>query len=224
MANPPILVERGAGWPDTLWEQQKKAVERAVWHASRGMEYVGVNYELPKRGNIRRYVPETRGDDVVGMAFDAVNFGLYEELSLTAPPRKARHSAEWSATIVHEVVHCARFERVDRDDCVELAATEGLAHIAEYEHVKKFFGKLLVAKLFDFDLEYPDPKLREGFQMIAADPQSTDHHYEWFEGKTAHEFMRDGDVYGAQCIWQHVQAGFTLQDLMQQPAEELLDL
>jgi hypothetical protein len=224
MANPPILVRRGTGWPNTLWAQQEQAVEQAVRHANRGLECLGINYNRPKHGSIRRYAPGARGDDVVGMAFDAVNFGLYEELSLSALPRKARHAATWSTTIVHEVVHCARFERVARDDCVELAATEGLAHVAEYEYTKKFFGKLLVTKLFDFDLEHPNYKLQKGLETIAAASQPTDQHYEWYSGKTAHGHMRDGDIYGSQCIWQRLQEGFTLPHLMRRPAEELLGL
>jgi len=220
-------MRRGSGWDDAHWAEQVPAVGRAVTKATAGMAMLGITHEQPKQGAMGRYTNrEENGAHVAGRAFGPTHFQLSTVLEREAKPRLAQHAARWAPIILHEVVHCVRYEHVpdETNRLVEIAASEGLAYVADMSFARDYLGKPALSGLMEWEIEEPDKGLREAMAQIAVAGGTSTEHVRWFEDAGTHGWVRNGSLYGAQCVYRHVQRGHILPDLMRQPAEELLGL
>lgn len=228
MANPTITLKRGEGWTNQGWRENKPILDRANRKTIQGLGSLGLSFALPKIGTVNRYGPGSRQDDTIGRALDERRYMLYVETIDGGTLRAVKKSYLWSATNLHENVHCIRSEWFDYDeDFMELAASEGLAYNAEELYVQKYGGKQIMSDFMDSELYGVDQQLLEAFNDIVRSPKSRydrHAHKQWFVGKTKHTYVRDGSLLGAQLVQQQLQKGYTLPDLMKLPAEDVLGL
>jgi len=115
-------------------------------------------------------------------------------------------------------------EKVPGNDFLEVVATEGLAHLAEHLYVQKFCAKQLVSRFYICDLQV-DPVLEEGFRVAISQPPSLDDDSWswWFDNQESLGSPR-GALYGAQCVKSQLNKGYTISDLLMQPAGDVLGL
>jgi hypothetical protein len=224
--NEPIDLSKGEGWNQATWAIHEQTVERAAKKADVGLEYLGITYDKWKVGLIHN-AEVTRGEvlSLGGCALNEVNFLVYTKKTEYDKPRKVYNAASWSSTTLHEVVHCARFERFPaKNDFVEVAASEGLAYLAQRAYIAKFCGKQLLPQIMDDELEQPDPALQERLKAIASGQVTYTETSKWFHYYAADHFVNNGSLIGAQLVQQQANKGFSIPDLMNQPAGDILGL
>jgi hypothetical protein len=242
--NQPIHLLRGEGWDETTWSIHEPAVKRATQKADQGMEYLGITFERVKIGRLHnQQIPQGELLSLAGLAIGLTSFNIFTNKIHGEKPRAVRTAASWSSTTVHEVVHCARLERYHSNSLVEVAASEGLAYTAQEVYIGKFCAKQLVHSIPEYDLETPNPVLLERLKDIAeTENKESDAAFylrmkenankqvnasdeeKWFEEYDASPFVRNGSLIGAQLVRSQVEKGYTLSDLMNLPAGEVLSL
>jgi hypothetical protein len=224
--NEPIDISRGLGWDEATWAIHEPTVMKAAKMADAGIEYLGITYEEWKVGlihNAEIAIGEARS--LGGCALNAVNFLIYTTQTPHNKPRKIYNTADWSSLAVHEVVHCARFERYPaKNDFIEIAASEGLAYLAQRAYIAKFCAKQIVPMIFDYELEKPDPVLHEQLKSIASNQITYTEAKTWFHEVTNGHDVNNGSLIGAQLVQKQFKNGFSKPDLMNQPAGDILGL
>jgi hypothetical protein len=194
-----------------------------VTKATLGLAGLGVDYQKPKVGKLRRY--KSQADmDYQGNAYNDADFSINVITQPRTRQNLIRKASEWSSTIVHEVVHCARMEHIleDRFGLLESNATEGLAYVAEHLYITKFCGKQVCSMLFEHDLEI-DPMLESEFKNVSLSGNSSQAHRRWSEASTR-SVIPNGALYGAQRVYQQLNDGRSIAELISRPAEEVLGL
>jgi uncharacterized protein YjaZ len=223
--NEPIDITKGLGWDDATWAIHEQTVEKAARKADVGLEYLGITYEEWKVGLIHN-AEISRGEaiNLGGCALNAVSFLIYTTQAAHYKPRKVYNAADWSSLTVHEVVHCARFEQYPMTNPVELVATEGLAHVAQRAYIAQFCAKQIVPPILDYDLEQPDPALYEQLRAVANGHGTYHESYEWAKEVGIGNEVNNGSLIGTQLVHRLVNKGYSLPDLMNQPAGDILGL
>ena len=218
--NPPIVMARGQGWSKNAWEQHLPVIEHAAEKAEQGAQGLGIRFREWKLGTVDRITPE--GISYIGgRAIDMHTFLLRIDNRIVRPTLRY-DSPLLSRDTLHEVIHCTRFEHTGDESVLELAASEGLAYMADELYRQKYYGKRLVSKFFDFDLD-ADPQLEA--RILDNAQQSTysqDGERAYFTSSVPN--WRGGDLYGIQRVKAQLEKGFTISDLISQPAEDVLGL
>ncbi len=123
----------------------------------------------------------------------------------------------WVAT--HEGVHCSRMNFINDDSIIELAATEGLAYAAEIHDCAEYvedisgLGKEAEELLASF-LEDPATH-REG--------PPTEEESKWL-ARGRNDWHNLAERIGMYCIQRHLCEGYTYQDMIYAPPEDLITL
>lgn len=220
--NPEITLARGWGWANAEWELRAQAARRAAQKATLALEQMGIRFEEPKQGKLRRVNPR-KNVDIDGYAWSAGDFQILTRFQPGAKLRLVRRAFEWSEVTVHEVIHCARKERFETASWAELATSEGLAYLGGDEYRRKMCAAHVAPRFFDLDLT-PSRELQEQFMANCHKPYKDARNNSWFNASTNDFCPPAGDLFGIQRINQHLLRGHTISDLLYQPAEELLGL
>jgi hypothetical protein len=221
-SNPEITLERGRGWENTEWDLRAQAARRAAQKAALGLREMGIRFEEPKQGKLRR-VSSRKDIDIDGYAWSANDFEVLTQFQRAAKLRLVWRAFEWSEVVVHEAIHCARKERFETASWSELAASEGLAYLGADEYRRRMCATQLTPRFYDFDLT-PSRELEERFMANYSKPYRNVRTNSWFNVNTNDFCPPAGDLFGMQRINQHLLRGHTISDLLYQPAEELLGL
>lgn len=220
--SPAVTLLRGRGWENTEWEVRTQAAGRAAQKAASALEQMGIRFEEPKQGKLRRVSPR-KEIDIEGYAWSARNFEVLTRFQRGAKLGLVRRAFEWSEVVVHETIHSARMERFKLGSWAELAVSEGLAYLGAEEYRRKVCATQVVPRFFDIDLT-PSRELEAEFAANYAKPFKDARNNSWFNASTQDFCPPAGDLFGMQRINQHLLRGHTISDLMYQPAEELLGL
>jgi hypothetical protein len=103
-----------------------------------------------------------------------------------------------------------------------LAATEGLAYLADELYRQKVFRVEKNSRYLELDLD-PDPALFEEFNDIATLDLESETAKAWFL-HTPYGAMRNVDLLGIQRVHAQLERGHTIGDLINQPAGDVLGL
>jgi hypothetical protein len=220
MPNPEIKVVRSIGWDTASWQLELPHIQRAALTAQRGIDFLGITYEAPKFGRIRRSSSE-KILQFAGLAYNANNFSLH--MSRYGKEMRNQRVASLSSAAVHEVIHCARMEEYPISSAAERAATEGLAYFGENLFVNKFFSAQLEGYHF---YKYPeeDREIDKKIRSQVDDPNITvDDRLQWFE-KLSSMGIPEGALYGVQRVQRQLDSGYTIADLIRQPSRDVLGL
>jgi hypothetical protein len=224
VANPSIEIVRGGGWTESLWREAQPTVEEAADYTTDGLSDLGVEYSIPKKGKIVR-ARQSFPNGFEGLAFDERSFRIHTVLPVHEPWREDRLIAQWSLVAFHEAMHCIRSERgFDVNDSqVEVMANEGLAYVGEHLHHRRHFVKELPSFLKVADLRL-NPVLDVKYGHELAKGSDTIAAKKWSDEQSAHDTLRDAELYGAQRVYRQLRRGYALNDLVQMPPEEVLGL
>lgn len=135
-----------------------------------------------------------------------------------------------SQTLFHEYVHAARMEKIAPKSLGELAATEGIAYVADY-----FYGKN--TKCWSYNrtpiveqvMEWPRLAIetqRRNLSKLqhekAFDPQGN----HWLRVGSARQLsgLCGAEVIGINAVYRQVEAGRAIGELLHLPASEILGL
>lgn len=196
----------------------------AAKKATNGLDDLGIPFEEPKIGRVRRFKNLEDMQGIGGTAMNARDFSLHTHVEPCHKPRKVRNAAQLSGVIVHEVVHCARMEHVGRLDFVELVATEGLAYIAQHLYEQKFCGKQVLSKFWHEEDLNIDQQLDTTFREFVSEDRFSEEDKEEWSFSRGYSSIPHGALYGAQRVWKRLSAGAELAELVSLPAEVILDL
>lgn len=226
-SNPSVVLRRGEGWTNQDWQANWPALQDASQLAYEGIEHMNLHYRRRKVGYVDRTDVCEDGYDILGRSFGPVQFELYVGASYPDSEQWFWNTNEWPAIEFHELVHCIRSEyEDDRDDLVERAATEGLAHVGESRFMQSFAGRLAVATVFKGKFARLDSRLLDEFISLADESKhKLDYHEHkvWFEKDTRGASIPNGALLGAQLVNRQLKK-YSLADLIKQPAEDVLGL
>ncbi|HET8709288.1 MAG TPA: hypothetical protein VFL85_03325 [Candidatus Saccharimonadales bacterium] len=223
MSNPPIVMAMGKGWKQQVWRTYRPALDKSAHKAEQEVVKQAITFDMPKLGTVER------GQLKEEIAVEAMSYS--GSLFRMCIPKEERHTPTkrdigvWSCVILHEVMHCARFERESSRTILELAASEGLAHMSAELYRQKLIGKSALNQTFLADELVLDPALAEELQEVAALDVRAPEAQEWLMKRPYGELgMRIVDYVGSQHVHAQLERGRTISDLMNQSAGDVLGL
>jgi len=218
MTNPEISINRGVGWPNDLWEQAAPIVERAERRACEGIDYLELEFTIPKRGSIRRYASEDK-IDFAGLSWAGQHFVVNTTMARNGRLHFVSRTADWSTISVHELVHTIRMEHFQYAGRLEKVAAEGLAYKGEHLFASEFWPNQKVIRLNDYSWRR-NPALDRSF-WEAYNSNSMSQWNAWFYADTKFDISR-GALLGLQRVHWQMRLGRAYQELLTLPPEEVL--
>ncbi len=224
MSNPSIELARSTGWTNSLWQEAMPILDEAAGLATEGVEYLDLSYGLPKVGKVLRF-RQAGLTPYEGLAYDETRFDIRVVLEAHKVWHGAQLLSQWSSVIVHEAIHCVRFENGYNlnHSPHEPMANEALAYVGEYIYADEYCTHGVRSLLSADDLR-PNRKLEARFREVARLPPESVAARSWSYERSVHSSLSDSNLYGAQRLYAQLQAGHELLDLMPRPAEEVLGL
>ena len=226
MENPGVKIAWGGG----PWRKNHKRVVReniydATELAEHGIDMLDVNYETPKLMTIWRVAKQ---DPTAGVSHDATNFDIHIPVHHIKHRKIARNFADLTMTIVHEMTHSIRSEKFEESNIFEDAATEGLAYMSE----DLVAPEILVDSEIAFngvsnhlghgsDYDSLKNRLHNSHQVSLEDEERLNIELDqWF---SPYGSML-GVALGINEVCRRLSEGNEFNDLMQWPAEAILDV
>lgn len=161
----------------------------------------------------------------LGEAITANLFELYIPQIDVKHRKTERHRERLAIAAMHELIHCARFERFPDWGPLELVAHEGLAYVfgdAAATELNSKLYKPLGKVLLGISPEHIDNLQR---QMLAdLDTKTDDEIYKAWMHFSEVEHLSKGEVIGITRVSEQLANGQSASDLLSMPAEELLGL
>lgn len=228
MANPETeIFWGGCDWRPYHRRYIRPYVEGAVELAHVALEHLGVEYHLPKRVRVRRCgnsfpAAAEHGGDKPNTVDLFVRVDDYRRHK--APARFGRYLT----ASAHELVHAARYERFEGWDLLEEVASEGLAHVTEdlvsceLDIIENYTYTEIVS-LMGRNWGKIKQNLARDYGRIQSDPNMADPIIDsWFDWGSP--YMDEGAVLGISAVHQRMIQGHTIGEMINWPAERILDL
>ena len=226
MANPGIELRWGVGFdsPD------ERALVQPLLQTALEITRDGLaELQLDVTDRKRVVVHQLKVADRVADASTSKTIGLY--LRPTMMEQTELNSFWISNLMLHEIVHCMRMERYAITSSSEIAATEGLAYVADRQfknslyrsYGRKEYGIGLVGRI----AMIPPVILRQyrqGFLRATRPHQEIceEVNQEWILDTVPYYFVGKGVMVGIDAVSRHVAAGRQIADLIHLPTSEVL--
>lgn len=146
--------------------------------------------------------------------------------------RRRRVDVVWLASyMLHEVVHLIHNDYVPGQGMLETAASEGLAHIAQYDFANELLYRAgrrgpphrLVEKVRALPKREIN-KLESEFWKASARPYTEERFEDWFSRYAPPVGYPRGVVVGVSAVLRQLNQGYEIPELIQLPADEVLDV
>lgn len=220
--NPGVEVIWGdGGWHRSHRRYLRPYVEGAVDLATEAVQSLGIRYDHPKRATIRRC-----GNSYPAVAEnqDQAGFRLFVRDDDYRRRKAVARFGVYVTASAHELTHAARCERFGDWDLLEEIASEGIAHLAEdlvtqnlgiaedylYTEIVSAMGRNHSKAKHELLLDYQNGK---------DDDLIIDKWFDWDS-----PYIDDGVVVGITEVHKRLIEGYTIGDIIDWPAERVLDL
>lgn len=223
MSSPEIKLRFGGpNWNPAVVEKMQAPKNRIVNNVFEASDHLGVKLGGKKVGKMLRF---PRSTELSEQAYATAAGRFVVNVQMNSRDEISRRSeSELSSTTLHEVIHCERMRRFRlSNDLYEDAATEGLAYTAEMIYANEVSDVAIDNPLEGARLAI-DPRLETMFLNEAAEFRKTGNHYIFksWTSRYNHNLLSPSTRFGVQCVYEQLEHGANLGDLVHLPAKVVL--